>query len=398
VVSVSFILTVYDGATTLRGCLDHLIAQRFADWECVAVNDASPDDCAAILADYARRDGRLRVVTHERNRGVSAARNTGLNAARGEFALFLDQDDLLYPDGVARLARLLPRFPQAAALAGCCVIVSPERRVSRELTGPDYDLTFAEVCQRNELMTPGVLMRRAVVQEVGGLEVGLEGCDDWDLWGRLTRLGRPIRRCKGLVSQYRIHAGNNTRKALHQFRACMQVLERMYAPDPRVPHCDPRWREGGRPENKRPAQLGLMWGIAVLPLLCGDVAGALAIVEHALSVLPAEELRPESAALLHEPAPYFALFAGIDPNQYYPRTRGAFRAFFARVEALLHRPGFAEAAEAALVDRCIRALAEEKQGLADEVDRYRNSRSYRLGRLLTQPLQWYRQLFTEKRS
>jgi hypothetical protein len=95
---------------------------------------------------------------------------------------------------------------------------------------------------------------------------------------------------------------------------------------------------------------------------------------------------------MHDAAAYFALFAEVDPDQYYLAVRATFREFFVGVEALLERSGFAPSAEAALVARCLGALAEDKQALADEVERYRLSRSYRLGRLLTAPLGWCRRL------
>jgi glycosyltransferase involved in cell wall biosynthesis len=389
--TISFILAVYNGAATLRGCLDHLLSQRYTNWEGIAVNDGSGDESAAILAEYARRDLRLKVLHHDHNQGVAAARNTGLKAARGEFALLLDQDDHLLPDSVGRLVGRFRQFPHAAALAGSCILVSPQRRVSCELIGPEYDITFAEFCKNNYVMTPAVLMRRMLVQEVGGLQLGLEGCDDWDLWGRLTRTGCSIRRCNVTVSEYRIHSGNNSRQALRQFRTSVQVLERMYAADSRVPACEPRWREGGKPEDKTEACLLLMWANAAMPLLAGDIEGAVAVVEHAQSVLPSHALRPETAALLHDGILLPSLFAGIDPKCYIPQARPLWQTFFARLEALLQRVGFAEAAMAALTDRCLLALTQENEMLAAQVERYRTSRSFRLGRLLTKPLHWFRQ-------
>jgi glycosyltransferase involved in cell wall biosynthesis len=63
----------------------------------LCINDASPDGCAAILSDYADRDTRIRIFTHEQNQGPSGARNTGLDNAVGEYILFLDSDDWWEP-------------------------------------------------------------------------------------------------------------------------------------------------------------------------------------------------------------------------------------------------------------------------------------------------------------
>ena len=90
----SIIIPVYNVEPYLRECLDSVLAQTFPDWEAVCVDDGSTDGSAAILADYAARDSRIRIVTQP-NGGLSAARNTGLDYARGDYILFLDSDDWL---------------------------------------------------------------------------------------------------------------------------------------------------------------------------------------------------------------------------------------------------------------------------------------------------------------
>lgn len=92
----SIIIPVYDVAPYLRECLDSVLAQTFADWEAVCVDDGSRDGSAAILDEYAARDERFR-VTHLPNVGVSVARNIGMDIAVGEYVTFLDGDDVYEP-------------------------------------------------------------------------------------------------------------------------------------------------------------------------------------------------------------------------------------------------------------------------------------------------------------
>lgn len=63
------------------------------DWELIVVDDASPDGSRAIVQRFAAADARIRLETHDQNRGLSAARNTGLAAARGQYVWFPDPDD-----------------------------------------------------------------------------------------------------------------------------------------------------------------------------------------------------------------------------------------------------------------------------------------------------------------
>ncbi len=93
---ISVIIPVYNVEKYLSRCLDSVLNQTFSDWEAICVDDGSPDNSAKILAKYARRDSRFRVI-HKDNGGLSDARNVGVAAARGDFVLFLDSDDFIHP-------------------------------------------------------------------------------------------------------------------------------------------------------------------------------------------------------------------------------------------------------------------------------------------------------------
>ena len=89
---ISVIVPVYNVERYLRKCLDSIIAQTFSDWECICVDDGSPDNSGKILDEYAAKDKRF-VIIHKENGGVSSARNAGLDMARGEYITFCDSDD-----------------------------------------------------------------------------------------------------------------------------------------------------------------------------------------------------------------------------------------------------------------------------------------------------------------
>ena len=93
---ISVIVPVFNMERYLRAALDSALAQTLREIEIICVDDGSTDSSPAVLAEYAARDSRVRVITQE-NAGVGPARNVGIRAARGEFVAFLDPDDLL-PD------------------------------------------------------------------------------------------------------------------------------------------------------------------------------------------------------------------------------------------------------------------------------------------------------------
>ena len=93
---LSVIVPVYNAETTLRRCVDSLRPQMREGDELILVNDGSKDGSAALCAQYAAQDARIRYVSKE-NGGVSTARNAGLDAAQGKYVIFVDSDDYVSP-------------------------------------------------------------------------------------------------------------------------------------------------------------------------------------------------------------------------------------------------------------------------------------------------------------
>ena len=95
---VSILIPVYNTAGYLPKCLASVLNQTLREIEIIVVNDASPDNAAEILAEYAAKDNRIKIITHEKNGGILAARLSGIAAATGEYLIFLDADDYLNTD------------------------------------------------------------------------------------------------------------------------------------------------------------------------------------------------------------------------------------------------------------------------------------------------------------
>lgn len=94
---ISVIVPIYNAESTLKECLDSILAQVFKDFELLLVDDGSNDGSPAICDEYAKQDARVRVY-HKDNGGVSSARNLGLDYAKGEWVAFIDSDDRISCD------------------------------------------------------------------------------------------------------------------------------------------------------------------------------------------------------------------------------------------------------------------------------------------------------------
>jgi len=105
---LSILVPVYQVQAYLQACADTILEQVDEGVEVIFVDDASPDDCATILASLkAAHPNQVRVLKHEKNLGLSAARNTLLNAAQGKYIWFIDSDDLLEKNTLSRLKTIL---------------------------------------------------------------------------------------------------------------------------------------------------------------------------------------------------------------------------------------------------------------------------------------------------
>ena len=91
---ISVIVPIYNTQKYLRRCVDSIIAQTYKNLEIILVDDGCSDGCPLICDEYARKDGRVKVV-HKKNGGLSSARNAGLDAATGEYIGFVDSDDYI---------------------------------------------------------------------------------------------------------------------------------------------------------------------------------------------------------------------------------------------------------------------------------------------------------------
>lgn len=92
---ISVIIPVYNAGENLIKCLESVTNQTFKDFEVICINDCSKDNSLEILKEFAKNDGRIKVVNNSKNLGAALTRNVGINMAQGEYIYFLDADDYI---------------------------------------------------------------------------------------------------------------------------------------------------------------------------------------------------------------------------------------------------------------------------------------------------------------
>ena len=203
---ISIVIPTRNRRSLLAETIDSILAQTLPDWELIVVDDASEDDTFPYVSGLG--DPRVRAIRLEQHAERSAARNIGLDLARGEFILFLDDDDLLIESGLQTHIDAFAGHPAAIASVGNVVqfdergnllLMKFVRRRQARNVWPDVLFGWGPTCGRS-------VFRTAVVKSVGGWDTTYNILEDLELWLRLTRLG-PVVLSPETVYRYRVHSG-----------------------------------------------------------------------------------------------------------------------------------------------------------------------------------------------
>ena len=224
--TISVVIPTFDRAGPVCRALASVAAQTRPADEVIVVDDGSGDDTAArIGAEFPA----VTVISQE-NRGVSAARNRGVAAATGEWVAFLDSDDEWAPEKLERQAAALAGEPEAVLCHTDEVWIRNGRRVNPRRRHKKHGGWIFRHCLPLCAISPSAAMiRRDVLERLGGFDETLPACEDYDLWLRLCA-GHPVLLVdEPLVIKYGGHPDqlSQTVPALDRYRirALVKILE-----------------------------------------------------------------------------------------------------------------------------------------------------------------------------
>lgn len=186
--AVSVVIPAYNAAWCVGQAVDSVLAQDFRDCEVIVIDDGSTDDTPAVLAVYGDA---IRVV-HQANGGMSTARNTGIRTARGDFVAFLDADDYWLPGKLRLQVELMRSTPTVGFSSVAARVEYPNGQlVNLWKCGDEAHPILRFLFENNGGIaggTSGLMVRRALFEQVGGYDETLQGAEDADLWMRLAAI------------------------------------------------------------------------------------------------------------------------------------------------------------------------------------------------------------------
>ncbi len=136
---VSVIITTYNRAEMVARCVESVLANDYAPFEVIVVNDCSPDATEHLLHEKFDQDARVRIFTNEKNLQLAGSQNKGARVAKGDYLFFVDDDNVLEPSAIRELAEGLDRYPEYGLLAPVAVHQTGENKGRIWTIGSDFN-------------------------------------------------------------------------------------------------------------------------------------------------------------------------------------------------------------------------------------------------------------------
>ncbi len=199
-------MPVYNAAPYVQEAVESILAQTFRDFEFVIVDDGSTDRGGKMLRKFAEHEPRINLITQP-NGGIVAALNTGLEHCRGEFIARMDADDVSMPERFERQIRYLDDHPDCVCVGSRVLAIDPYGGVLYTSDHqPDHEWIDRELLKGVgwAVVHPVAMMRKKVLQAVGGYRTQFQWAEDMDLFLRMAEAGR-LANLPDVLLQYRQH-------------------------------------------------------------------------------------------------------------------------------------------------------------------------------------------------
>lgn len=215
-VPISVVMSVFNGEAFLGQAIESILDQSFLDFEFLVVDDGSTDSTPKIISEYAHRDKRMRVVTHD-NKGRAESLNIGIGLASGRYIARMDADDVALRHRLEKQIEFMEQNPEVGVLGGAYDLINGNSDVVNCVRPPLEDAELRSLMLRyNPMCHPTVVMKKDIALASGGYRAALLDADDYDLFLRMAERSK-LANLQESVLQYRIHAGQvSVRNLKHQ--------------------------------------------------------------------------------------------------------------------------------------------------------------------------------------
>lgn len=210
-------MTTYQRPKSLRKAITSVLKQTFEDWELIIVDDYSNDGKTKQLCeDFVNKDSRIHYLELQFNSGTHArGKNEGFKIAKGNLIAYLDDDNQYRRDHLQTLFKYLG---ENDAVYGDRMLIDATGYVKKlfgkekRTPGVRADWNAQLLSKQNYIDTSDILLRKELLEEVGGWDESLPKFADWNLWVRLAKAGFRFKRVPIIITDYYVHEGCNSFK------------------------------------------------------------------------------------------------------------------------------------------------------------------------------------------
>lgn len=206
---ISIVIPVYNiRREYLSKCLDSILNQSYTNFEiCLADDCSTKKETIATLKEYEKKDSRIKVVYRKENGHISECTNSALKIAKGEFIALVDDDDELTVDALSEVVKALNKNKKID------YIYSDEDKI--DTTGKRCDPHFKSDFAPDTLLSLNYMshlsvIRKKLIDKVGGFEKGMEGAQDYDLFLKVTELTKNIYHIPKILYHWRMVDGSTS--------------------------------------------------------------------------------------------------------------------------------------------------------------------------------------------
>lgn len=204
---ISIITPTYKTPTNfLIDCIESVLNQTYENWELVLVDDASNNkDLEKLINEYTKKDNRIKAVFNKKNLHIAEATNVGIKNSTGEYVAFLDHDDVLYPNALYEVVKSLNIKKHDFIYSDEDKLSENGRKRDNPFFKPDWSPDFLRSIN---YITHFTVIKKDLVNKVGGLDDKLSGAQDWDLFLKTTFVAKSIHHIPKVLYGWRLSSNS----------------------------------------------------------------------------------------------------------------------------------------------------------------------------------------------
>ena len=187
VTPITVLMSVYNGMPYLKNAIDSILQQTFSDFEFLIFDDASTDGTSQVLAQYALKDKRIKIITNDRNYGLGTNLAKGVEMAQTPWIARMDADDIAFPNRLELQLDYIINHPSVSVLGGYAIDIDGQGKTVSERKVPTCDRQIKKLVWTNPFIHGTVLLHRESILKVGSYSNQLAKRQDYELWFRCTK-------------------------------------------------------------------------------------------------------------------------------------------------------------------------------------------------------------------